>query len=164
MVEGVDLHELQTSGGEDLFPRHDRGGSSEHASGAGVTVADRVGQEGVVGTQERKIDPPGIDPDAGDDLPVPLPGQTQACDHLLPESDEVPDKLATHHHRSVFEAMNFFEFQQPPIESPRDHPAARCTEIDRECHRPRHIRSSQVCGLHSTAVNLNVNRIALGRG
>ena len=124
LAERIDLHELQACGSEDLIARHDSIGSRKHAVRAGIAVADRVGQERVVGGHEGKIDAPCIDPDTRHGLAMPARGRPQADEHLLPEPHEIPYQLAAHGNRPVVKPVDLVQFQQPAVEGTRHDPTA----------------------------------------
>ena len=138
LIERVQLHELQAGGREDLVAGHDRLGGSEHSLGTGIAVADGIGQQRAVGRQEGEVNAPGIDADAPHRAAMADCGGPQAGDHLLPQPHQIPDEFAPHRDRSVLEAVNLFQFQQPAVESPRHDPPAGGAQIDRQCHRSRH--------------------------
>ena len=118
LIERVEIHELQAGGREDVRPRNDLFGSGEHAIRAGIAIADGIGEQGVIRTDEGEVDAPCVDADGRNRTAVPVRSQAKACNHLLPEPHEIPDELAVHRNRPVLEPMNLLQFEQPTVECP----------------------------------------------
>ena len=116
LIEGIDFHELQTGGGEDLVAGNGLLGHLDHRAVTRIAVADRVGQQGPVATQKREVDAPRVDAHRGHRLAVPHRRGPQPVDDLLPEPHEVPDEFTPHRHRTVLEPVNLLQFDQPPVE------------------------------------------------
>ena len=140
LVEGVDLHELQAGGREDVGPRHHLFRSREHPASAGVAVADGIGQQGVVRPKKREVDAPGINADGRNRCAVAGRRRPQAADNFVPEAGQIPDELARHGHGAVLEPVEFLQLEDPAVEAARDDTAAGGSQIDRQshvaCHTP----------------------------
>ena len=146
LIERIDFHELQARGREDLGARHDRLGGREHAVGAGVAVADGIGKQRAVAAQKREVDAPRIDAHGLHRRAMPVGGQPQPPDHLVPEPDEIPDQLPGEHHGPILEAMNLLELEKPAVERSRHHPSAGGPQVDCQCYGPRHAPLLLKCG------------------
>jgi hypothetical protein len=91
LEEGVELHELDAGGCEDLVAGEFGEDFFEVAIGAGVAVVDGVCEELAAVVEEAEVDAPGVDADAVEGLALELAGGgAEAGLDVLPEGEEVP--------------------------------------------------------------------------
>ena len=130
LVEGVELHELQTGLREDFRTRHPPEGFFHHAVCPGVPVMKRLAEQFAVLRQQRKVHAPGVSAHRDDVPSVFFARQRQAVLDLGPEAQHIPAQRARQRHRAVGKTMEFLQPKGFTIPQPGDDASAFSAEIN----------------------------------
>ncbi len=131
MVEGIDLHELETGVAKDLGLGDGGKDFFHHRVKARITIMVGCMQHLAIGIEQGIVHAPGVDPDTPDvSRAVLFAGAFQARYNRAPEILEFPVEVAVDLRGAIFKAMHGFEFEFSIGENPADDPAATGAEID----------------------------------
>ena len=126
LEDGVDRQRLDAGGRVQLGLRDAAERALLHAGGALVAVVEGQAEHAAVAVEQRVVDRPGVDADAGQ-----RPGAAQALERLGEQVQEVPAQAVGQAHRPVVEAVDLLERHALALEAAGDDAAAGGAEVDR---------------------------------
>src|SRR5689334_18679132 len=132
LIQSIDLHELQASGGKNLCTRSATECISHNAVASGVAIMKWLGHELIGFGKENVVHAPGIDADGFDRLAVCSSGQAEAVLDFGPETENVPTQGARNFDRTIREAMQLFYNNTFAVPEACHDAAAFRAEIDAE--------------------------------
>ena len=137
LVDRVDRHQLDAGRGIDLFAGHD-GQRVGHGGGvARVAIMIGVLEQLALGAEERVIDAPRIDGDAGQRR---VAHERERVPHLAPQGLDVPAQRPCLCQRRVREAMELVDADQSALEARQNGAAAFGSEIERKVRLSESLR------------------------
>ena len=126
LEDGVDRQRLDAGGRVQLGLRDAAERALLHAGGALVAVVEGQAEHAAVAVEQRVVDGPGVDADAGE-----RPGAAQALERLGEQVQQVPAQPVGQAHRPVVEAVDLLERHALAVEAAGDDAAAGGAEVDR---------------------------------
>ena len=138
LVEGVQLHELQTGLRKNIRTRNLFERFLHHPVGPRIPVMIRHSDDFIVPRQQHKVHAPGVGADRNNLPAVFLARGGQPGLNFRPESQYVPADGFPQRHRPVGKTVAFFEAKLLAVPDARHHAAAFRSEVKRKINFFRH--------------------------
>src|SRR6266566_8510379 len=129
LEERIERQQLDAGALVEHLTRNAREDLLHHTICALVAIVERLAEQATIGIHQAVIDPPGIDADAVERSGT-LMCFTQSCQGIVPQTQDIPEAVPMHHHRSIGKAMHLFDAERSPIEADEQHTSTTGTQVD----------------------------------
>ncbi len=106
LVEGIDLHELKTAVGEDLFTGQPIEGLVHQPTCSGVPIAERGANQVIIAIQEDIVHTPSINPDACDSVAKAVRRLAKPFFDVPPQTNDIPMQSSPDMNGNIFKPMD----------------------------------------------------------
>lgn len=130
LIKRVNLHELESAMGEDLFSGQSVKCLVHETVRPRISVAKGGANEIVVSVEQYIIDAPCIDADTGDSIPKAESGESETFLDIAPQADDIPMQSASNMDRDVVETVYVVQLDAILQDLRSQDATAGCTEID----------------------------------